>query len=125
MKNESELIIFAKMKDLTNYVFNVTKKSPKTFRHTFVLRMQNLCLDIITNLYMANELQLSEQYQRRINLQTESLSQLKVLNFIAYQAFENLCILEKQFEQISMKCLECKNILAGWIVSDKKRYKTL
>ena len=52
---EKELFVIVKAKDLGNYIFTVTDKSPKKFRFTLVSRMQNLSLDIIENLYRANQ----------------------------------------------------------------------
>ena len=46
-KNQSELIVITKAKELCSYVMTVTQKSPKHFRFTFVTRMQNLSLDVI------------------------------------------------------------------------------
>ena len=57
-KQESELTVVTKAKELCSYVMLITQKSPKHFRFTFVTRMQNL-------------------------------------------AFEQGCILAKQYEQIS------------------------
>ena len=48
-KNQSELIVITKAKELCSYVMTVTQKSPKHFRFTFVTRMQNLSLDVIEN----------------------------------------------------------------------------
>lgn len=38
-RSSSELAVIAKVKDLAGYVFEATRKSPKVFRFTFVLRM--------------------------------------------------------------------------------------
>ena len=54
-KKQSELTVIMKTKDLCTYVMTVTQKSPKQYRYTFVSRLQNLSLDIIENLYRAND----------------------------------------------------------------------
>ena len=54
-KKQSELTVITKAKDLCTYVMTVTQKSPKQYRYTFVSRLQNLSLDIIENLYRAND----------------------------------------------------------------------
>ena len=51
---QSELTVITKAKDLCSYVMNVTQKSPKQFRFTFVTRLQNLALSAIENLFRAN-----------------------------------------------------------------------
>ena len=54
-KQHSELSVITKAKELCSYIMLVTDKSPKRFRFTLVSRMQNYALDVIENLYMANE----------------------------------------------------------------------
>ena len=53
-KNQSELIVITKAKELCFYVMTVTQKSPKHFRFTFVTRIQNLSLDVIENVNTNN-----------------------------------------------------------------------
>lgn len=50
-----ELTVITKAKDLCGYVFTVTENSPKRFRFTLSGRMQNLALEIISLLNLANE----------------------------------------------------------------------
>lgn len=54
-ETKSELMIITRAKDLCYYVMTVTQISSKHFRYTFFSRMQNLALDIIENLYRAND----------------------------------------------------------------------
>lgn len=51
----SELAVIARAKDLADYVFEATHKSPKVFRITFVSRMQDFMLDVVEQLCRANE----------------------------------------------------------------------
>lgn len=53
---KSDLYVVTKLKELTKYVITVTEKSPKKFRFTLVVRLQNYCLDVIENLVLANML---------------------------------------------------------------------
>lgn len=55
-KKQSDLTVITKAKELCSYIMTVTQKSPKYFRYTFVSCLQNLTLDVIENLYMANEI---------------------------------------------------------------------
>ena len=41
---------------MKGYVMTVTDQSPRRFRFTLVSRMQNYALDVIENLYIANEI---------------------------------------------------------------------
>ena len=56
MQRKSDLYVITKVKELTEYVITVTEKSPKKFRFTLVARLQNYCLDVVENLYLANSL---------------------------------------------------------------------
>lgn len=49
-----ELYVITKAKDMGNYIYTITDKSPKKFRFTLVPKLQSLTIDIIENLYRAN-----------------------------------------------------------------------
>jgi len=42
----NELNIITKKKKLIAYVIEITEKSPVKYRHTYIARMHNLCMDI-------------------------------------------------------------------------------
>ena len=140
MQPKSELTVITKANDLCAYIMTVTEKSPKRFRFTLTGRMQNLTLDIIENLFRANEVFVrcrdelcspetpqspvtADAYQKRLDFQHSALTSLKVLGVIAQIAREQGCILPKQYEQITKQIADCQNLLGAWINSDKKRYK--
>jgi hypothetical protein len=52
----SELKVITECKRLNEYVFHVTEKSPRKYRYSLVDRMDNLCLDVISLLYEANDI---------------------------------------------------------------------
>ena len=117
-----------KAKELCSYVMTVTQKSPKHFRFTFVTRMQNLALDVIENLYRANDTYVSARDQdakrQRLEYQHKAITALKLLAYISYLSYEQGCILAKQYEQISKLQAECRNLAGAWITSDKKRFSS-
>lgn len=141
MQQKSDLVVITKANDLCAYVLTVTEKSPKRFRFTLVGRMQNLTLDIIENIYRANEVFVgrgelrssdmtdsskipqSPEMIKRLDFQHAALTSLKVLGTMAQIAREQGCILPKQYEQITKQISDCQNLLGAWINSDKKRYK--
>ena len=86
-KNPSELIVITKARELCSYVMTVTQKSPKHFRFTFVTRMQNLSLDVIENLYRANDTFVSgrdrEAIKQRLDYQHKAITSLKLLAYIS------------------------------------------
>lgn len=124
-RKTSELVVITKAKDLCTYIMLVTQKSPKQFRFTFTSRIQNLMLDIIEKIYRANDVYVSkdnlEAQKERLTLQRVALTDLKLLTYFSLLAYEQKCILFKQYEQISLLATECQNLLGAWINSDRKR----
>ena len=113
-KKQSEMAVITKAKELCSYVMVVTQKSPKHFRFTFVTRMQNLALDVIENLYRANDTFITgkdlEARKKRLEFQHNTITSLKLLTYISYLAYEQGCILLKQYEQISVLATGCRNL---------------
>ena len=122
---QSELAVITKAKDLCSYVMTITDKSPKRFRFTLVAKLQNYALNIIENLYRANEVFVQkgdrEKAEQRIDFQHQALTELKLLGYMAQLSMEQGCILPKQYEQITKKVHDCQNMLGAWINSDRKR----
>lgn len=57
----NELSIIIKTKKLITYITQITEKSPVKYRHTYVAKMDNLCMEIIENLYLANDTDLKDK----------------------------------------------------------------
>ena len=121
MQKKSELFVMTKVKDLAKYVINITEKSPKMFRFTLVVRLQNYCLDIIENVYFAN---LQKDISTRLNFQAKAKELLSMLDYMSGLAYEQKCILFKQYEQISKQIAECLLYLNKWTASTKKSVST-
>ena len=121
--NKSELRVVTKAKDLCTYILTVTEKSPKKFRFTIVTRLQNLSLDLIENIYEANEIYFKDAdfltIKGRINKQRSALTNVKLIAYISQLAREQGCILPKQYENISQLAHDCQFLLAAWIKSSK------
>mgnify|MGYP002535099321 FL=1 len=125
-KTKSELQVVTSAKNLCSYVLIATNKSPKTFRFTLVSRLQNLTLDIIENVYRANEIFVQsknlQNMQKRLEFQHSALTDVKILAYISLLAREQGCILPKQYEQISKLASDCQYLLGAWIKSDKRYF---
>lgn len=125
-KTKSELQVVTSAKNLCSYVLIATNKSPKTFRFTLVSRLQNLTLDIIENVYRANEIFVQsknlQNMQKRLEFQHSALTDIKILTYMALLAREQGCILPKQYEQISKLASDCQYLLGAWIKSDKRYF---
>lgn len=106
-----------KAKDLANYIITVTEKSPKKFRFTLVVRLQNYILDVIEELYLANS---ERDVSRRMAHQDRAKTQLCMLDYFAQIAYEQQCILQKQYEYISKLQAECLLYLGKWKASTLK-----
>jgi hypothetical protein len=127
MGNESELQVITKAKELCEYIMTITQKSPKHFRFTFVTRLQNLSLDIIENLYRANEVLVGGRHgiahwPERVEFQRRALTDTRLLAYFAELAMRQQCILPKQYERIANLTTDCRYMTAAWINSDKKRF---
>ena len=121
-----ELLAIQRAKELARYVMDATGKSPARYRFTFVSRLQNLSLDIIEDIYLANEVfvgagRAQEAVRERLTLQHRALTKVKLLAYVALLACEQCCILDKQFEQIAHLTTDCQRLLGAWIKSDRKR----
>ena len=81
-KKLSELLVITRAKDLCSYIMQVTQKSPKHFRYTFVSRLQNLSLSAIENLYRANDIFVQRgnlsALERRLVKQHEALTDFRL-----------------------------------------------
>jgi hypothetical protein len=122
---KNELAVIMKAKDICTYIVTVTQRSPKQFRFTFVSRLQNLSMDIIEDIYRANEVFIGAGSQsnpeKRLDFQHKALTSLKILAYFAEMAMTQNCILPKQYEQIAKLTTDCQYLLGAWINSDKKR----
>ena len=62
--------------------------------------------------------------ERRLELQRNAMTDLKVLSYFSMLAMEQGCILPKQYELISRQASDCQNLLGAWMNSDRKRLQS-
>ena len=124
MRENSELMVITKAKDIVNYSFAIAENAPKKFRFTLITRMHNTALDVLESLILANEILLSDPAERktRKNLQHKAIAKLKILDALSLTAREQNCILPKQYEVMSRYITDCLKLTGAWIKSDSKRY---
>ena len=124
-RRQSELSVITKAKDLCSYILTVTEKSPKRFRFTLTTKLQNYALNIIEDLYRANEVFLvkgqPESQERRRDHQRQAMTECRLLAYMAQLAMEQGAILPKQYEQITKKVYDVQNLLGAWMKSDDRR----
>ena len=119
----SDLAVLVQAKALCAHVMQVTQKSPKAYRFTFVSRLQNLALDVVENLFRANEVFVcpgEEALATRLGLQHEASTSLKMLVYVTEMAMTQGCVLMKQYEQVSRQAFDGGNLIGGWMNSDRK-----
>ena len=121
-----ELAVVTKAKELCRYVVTATNKSPRRFRFTFVSRMQNMALDIVESLFLANEVYTgkgarAEALERRLDYQHRAMTTAKLLAYVALLAKEQMCITAKQYEMIAELTTSCRKMTGAWVNSDRKR----
>ena len=123
--SQSELQVITFAKNLCNYVMTITQKSPKQFRFSLVGRMQGYVLDIVEELYFANDIYVTPAsragWAQRQAHQRKAMATLKLLSWVAQVSMEQGAIQPKQFRQISEQCWNTQNLLGAWIISDQKR----
>ena len=116
-----DLGVITTTKKLMSYILEVTEKSPTKYRHTYINKMINTCMEIIEYLYLANDTALGDS--KRLEYQKMAKTKIKLLDYISEVSSSCNAILFKQYEHISKLLYECNNLLIGWINSDDNRLK--
>lgn len=124
-KQTSDLKVFTVVRKLLGYIVQVTEKSPKKFKSTFVDKMRNLVISSNGNLVRANLCRLDDEKRRiqRKEYQIKAFEDLKELESLSFLSLECKCIIKKQYIQISVQIEEALRYLSAWIKSDAKRIK--
>ena len=122
---QSELQVITHAKNLCSYVMTITQKSPKQFRFSLVGRMQGYVLNVVEELYYANDIFVTPAnragWAQRQAHQRKAMSTLKLLVYVAQVSMEQQAIQPRQFEQISKQAYNVQNLLGAWINSDIRR----
>lgn len=122
----ADLAVMTAAKALCEYVLLVTQSSPKRFRFTFVSRLQNLALEVVEDVYRANDVFIGKgcspgSPRRRLDFQQVALTDARLIAYLAEMGYQQGCLLGKQYELISRHSAICQKLLGAWINSDKKR----
>ena len=104
-RTQSELQVITFAKNLCSYVMTITQKSPKQFLFSLIGRMQGYVLDIVEELYYANDIYVTPAsrsgWAQRQAHQRKAMATLKLLSWVAQVSMEQGAIQPKQFQQIS------------------------
>ncbi len=122
--NSSDLIVLTRAKKLGAYILAISQKSPQKFRATYVARMQNFCLDAISDMLYANAIfqDCTENKKLRTQYQTDAIIKLKMLGYVALLAENAGCILLRQYRQIAIQLSDVLNLVAAWRKSDNEKW---
>lgn len=117
VKKKTPIYVITLAKNLLRYIVQITEKSPKKFRFTFISRMQNYAIDILENLFKAEQYRtdIIETARLRKNHQKDAYTKLKLLSYISFLACENKCILERQYLLIAKQIDEIMKYLVLWM----------
>ena len=126
MKNNGdELKVIRTAKDLCDDIFLVTKTSPKRFRFTLVSRMQELSLDIVAELYDANDVFMGwvsqSAVEERLQHQKKVITNARKLGYLAEISAREGALAMKHYANISSFLTDIRNMTGAWMNSDKKR----
>ncbi len=110
---DREMAVFTGAKKLSEYIFVITEKSPKTLRWSIVSRLMDTSTAVIENLYHAN----FERDEKRAQHQKQAMVNLCLLDFYAETAKTKQAITNKQAMIIARLIYDVKRMLNGWIRS--------
>ena len=125
-QKDSDLAVITYAKHLCAYVMQATQKSPKAFRFSYVAKLQNFSLEVVENLFRANEVFVvmgdTRAIAKRSEYQHAASASLKLLIYMAEMATGQGCLTMKQYEQISKQGVIVGRMIGTWIASDDKRF---
>lgn len=109
---QSELSVITKAKNLSSYIFTITRKSPKQFRFTLVARLQNYSLDIIEHIYRANDTYVRpgdiKKADMRRDSQAEAMTYCRLLTHVAQLSMVQVSV------SAPIRTVENKRIVASY-----------
>lgn len=106
----NELAVFTYAKKLSEYIFTVTKQSPKIYRWIVIDRLLNVPLELIELLYLAND----SDGDERLSYQKRALSKIKLIGHLAAVGESLQAITPAQSNEMAKQLLQIKRTLWGW-----------
>lgn len=111
-RKTGDLTVIIKAKENAIYTLKIThneKRFPKRYRFSVTNKLQDLAIDILTNLIQANEIypRTTEEYQYRTFLQRKAMASCRALNTLIDVSAERFS-LEKKAEELGLQLNEKK-----------------
>lgn len=123
MKQETDLKVIVKSKELAEHTFRVTSNCntyPKKYRFSLVDKMQVKSLEIYEKLIEANRTRLEDKY-RRAELQTAAITRCEELQFFIELSMRLEIINAQRAEYWSGLVSDVKYMAIAWRSGDKDR----
>ena len=111
-RGQKELEVFTRAKHLCEYTFRASTKIPKEYRWNVADRMLGHCLDVIDNLYLAND---TFDKAEREKLQRRADSRLKILGYLIVISEKCQIFSAKQIKHFNKLVHETRQNLWRWI----------
>jgi hypothetical protein len=110
------MAVFTHAKKFCEYVFEITKKSPKEYRWNIIDKILKNSLELVEILYDANGVLGNE----RVRLQRFADTKLKMLGWLFNMAHNMQIFNAKQIEYLGGLIYETRQSLWAWIKSSDK-----
>ncbi len=116
-KRRSNLEVITLAKKLVSYIMRVTDNAPKKYRYTFVNRLQNYSISILDNLVKASMYRkdVKATLEKRKDCQREAYTDLRMLSYVAFIAYENRVLSFKQQTLIGSQADYIMERLYAWM----------
>ncbi len=117
------LYVITCFEKVMDYLFKACESSPKKFRYSFVMKIEQLLLDTEECLIHANMTRLEDK--RRTEHQEEAKVKLVMLSAILRIAMNQKCISFSQYENATKLIADTVSYLDKWMISDETRRKNI
>lgn len=92
--------------------------------------MDDLAIEIVANVYKANDSFISgydqaNVFRRRLGFELDALSKVKILGTIARVASRNQCISKGEYGVLARLLTDCQNLIGAWYKSDRLRLEKI
>lgn len=129
-KSEAKYDILLKAKELAGYTLRITsneKHFPKRYRLTVTNKMQEMSVNIVNWLIMANEIypETKQEREERTLLQKKARAECRAMLTMMEIAADTFSIRPETLREWTDKTTKLKNQTTRWILADKERFKKI
>ena len=118
-----QLYVITCFNRLFEYLLNILDNAPKKYRYTFVVKIENMLLDVNEELILANLAKIEDT--RRGDRQNDAYGKLIVLANLLRMVMNDRCLSFHQYEISSNYLKETKDYLLRWMKSVASRFTTM